>query len=1127
MNYKPLISCTIVALMLVSILSPAVTASVVYGPAQFNRTGGGPDLAQDNFSLSRTDGNFSLFIKNGDGVENLTSSALVRLNGETVVKTNEFNQNVFLISKNISVQPTNGLEVEVRSIPGSYITLWVEDESPVINILSPWDDAVSNGTIKVSGNVTDLNITNLTLNYNGNISAIPVVYGNFSSTVNLTGISNITLSAVDSVDMLRSATLLLDGDMLPESQERFLGFDPQNPDSDSALTPENEAGNGIIDGYETLGGQLPAFVKSRIGADPFKNDTDNDGLTDYFELMKLGLLTDVRSGDSDGDGIPDAEEDPDNDNLTNLQEQNYGTDPLVSDTDKDTLPDGFEINSGTNPLLKDTDNDRLDDGSEIRLGTNPLNADTDGDGILDGDEVYSSIKKDEALGVGASITGKGDMAKNLSIYNVASEVFTNVSALVSPVIDFKLNGTFETAEISLPYDPQRVNNPSNISLFYFNESLGTFTRIESRADTVNHTVTGNTSHLSTFAVLDIPAWDALFEAPMYIGYGSNVTWTVITDNRNSGVNWFNGSASFLPGLYRMNASGWYTHWSPKPAVTKCLDETGDEAATIPAWCNRGKNYNVPDMGMHVRYGSNDSPVSALRVRPGILEFMHQGGPIGVWDKDDYYGDNSADARYVLEYADTDGDGLPDFTETDGFRDGLGNLYKTDPNNPDTDGDGLSDGEEAGVLVEISGKRYFNIISKPTLVDSDHDGIADPDEEEFGTKPLDPDYDKDGLNDGFELEIGTDPLIQDTDNDEYGDFEEHYDPFYDPLVYEKRYSILEISRDVVLGAVLGEWGADNNDSVYYMAGWMLSGFIVVGDIRDIAASIARGDGLGTLLNALALIPGYGDAAKVSVTISKFVAKHPNMMFSAASFALKYIDDSIGWIKASIGEDVVKNLNNKGFSDDVIIKLFKEIDLKRFDDILTNSKIYQDFPGLPTFVREKLTSGSDILKDRVTFDAKKMTAADAAGRSTAGYLGNLKGAYTEYLASIDIGGTVVIGVKHVNKGGPDYVAMVGGDTLKIVEAKARQSLTLGNLDRYIKPNKLTGALEFNGDYVIKDIGEDYFKNPSIKKQFLLYLNGPNSQAIKNSLNLPASLPYEFTRGTEKIKGTIEIVVIAVNK
>lgn len=85
--------------------------------------------------------------------------------------------------------------------------------------------------------------------------------------------------------------------------------------------------------------------------------------------------------------------------------------------------------------------------------------------------------------------------------------------------------------------------------------------------------------------------------------------------------------------------------------------------------------------------------------------------------------------------DTDGDGLPDVTESEEFRDGFGHWYKTDPNDPDTDGDGLSDGEEAGELVEVNGRTFFDIISDPTLVDGDHDGIDDPDELILGTNPL--------------------------------------------------------------------------------------------------------------------------------------------------------------------------------------------------------------------------------------------------------------------------------------------------------------------------------------------------------------------------------------------------------
>ena len=154
------------------------------------------------------------------------------------------------------------------------------------------------------------------------------------------------------------------------------------------------------------------FIGNSLGADPFTDDTDNDGLTDYFELMKLGLMTDIRSNDSNNDGIPDIEEDPDNDGLTNIQEQAHGTDPLVSDTDEDSLLDGLEvIDLGTDPLSKDTDDDNLDDDSELRLGTDPLDPDTDDDGILDGDEIYISNQADEELGVTASITGKQAVPK--------------------------------------------------------------------------------------------------------------------------------------------------------------------------------------------------------------------------------------------------------------------------------------------------------------------------------------------------------------------------------------------------------------------------------------------------------------------------------------------------------------------------------------------------------------------------------------------------------------------------------------------------------------------------------------------------------------------------------------------
>ncbi|MCK4340373.1 MAG: hypothetical protein KAY37_01450 [Phycisphaerae bacterium] len=79
--------------------------------------------------------------------------------------------------------------------------------------------------------------------------------------------------------------------------------------------------------------------------------------------------------DTDGDGLSDSEE------------ADLGTDPLVSDTDGDALSDSEEVDLGTDPTLPDTDYDRLDDGREVALGTDPRSPDTDGDGLLDGEEV--------------------------------------------------------------------------------------------------------------------------------------------------------------------------------------------------------------------------------------------------------------------------------------------------------------------------------------------------------------------------------------------------------------------------------------------------------------------------------------------------------------------------------------------------------------------------------------------------------------------------------------------------------------------------------------------------------------------------------------------------------------------
>ncbi|MGV9171404.1 MAG: NosD domain-containing protein [Promethearchaeia archaeon] len=92
------------------------------------------------------------------------------------------------------------------------------------------------------------------------------------------------------------------------------------------------------------------------------NDTDGDGLDDLVEVLYWG--TNITNIDTDGDGMPDkweavnnldptrddANEDPDDDGLTNLEELEWGTDPNDPDTDNDGFTDGEEVEAETDPL---------------------------------------------------------------------------------------------------------------------------------------------------------------------------------------------------------------------------------------------------------------------------------------------------------------------------------------------------------------------------------------------------------------------------------------------------------------------------------------------------------------------------------------------------------------------------------------------------------------------------------------------------------------------------------------------------------------------------------------------------------------------------------------------------------
>lgn len=191
------------------------------------------------------------------------------------------------------------------------------------------------------------------------------------------------LSNIDEVTLYQTNPLNddSDGDGIWDDYEVFgyYGYttNPNSSDTD---------GDGLSDGDEiNLYFSDPTFTDV---------DSDGDGLLDPIELW-LGL--NPASTDSNNNGITDDLEDADRDLLTNIAEFSaHLTNAKRFDTDLDTLNDGWEVANGFNPLVHnltdgdpsndpgaDPDNDGLTNSEEETIGTKAKNPDSDGDGVDD------------------------------------------------------------------------------------------------------------------------------------------------------------------------------------------------------------------------------------------------------------------------------------------------------------------------------------------------------------------------------------------------------------------------------------------------------------------------------------------------------------------------------------------------------------------------------------------------------------------------------------------------------------------------------------------------------------------------------------------------------------------------
>jgi hypothetical protein len=591
---------------------------------------------------------------------------------------------------------------------------------------------------------------------------------------------------------LGSETLLLDADLLPDTYEQsVVGTDPLDPDSNTLETNRDEADNGVIDGNEDFDQEeVTTFKEFQAGTNPLDPDTENDSLTDYFELSYENL--DPIDGDTDDDGTPDGQDDNEPDGLSNVREQRHGTNPNVIDTDGDALTDAYEVNItltdptgadsdsnrtavnesrngivdgkedfdndtletaleqniSTDPFDSDTDNDTLTDAFEYRYDTlNPTNNDTDDDGTLD---PFEDPDNDTLVNVDEQANGTSPLDSDTDddLLTDAYEVRTAATDPTDPDsnssatrIDEAGNGIIDGNE---DFDGDSLKNhvEQNISTDPFDK------------DTDSDNLTDYFEH--RFDTIDPLIADT---------DGDSVRDGQEDPDNDSLVNVREQEFGTLPLDPDTDSDNVTDKQEVDDILTNPLIPDSDSNRTEFDESDNGVIDGVEDF-------DNDTLTTANEFEVGTDPFDADTDGDGLTDHFEYTHETLDPVNN-----DTDGDGVPDGRE-DPDGDSLNNIDEqfagTDPNDPDTDGDDLTDAFE----VNESYTDPTDSDSDSLVMDTDEadDGVPDSKEDlegdtlsnereqELDTDPTQADSDRDGLTDSYELSTaGTDPLDPDSDS----------------------------------------------------------------------------------------------------------------------------------------------------------------------------------------------------------------------------------------------------------------------------------------------------------------------------------------------------------------------------
>jgi uncharacterized repeat protein (TIGR01451 family) len=513
-----------------------------------------------------------------------------------------------------------------------------------------------------------------------------------------------------------------DGDGLSDADEMVRGTPTNDADADD---------DGLVDGKESN----PTLNSDGDGlwVNVFDPDSDNDGLFDGTErgvaaaptgtdLGRRRFIADadpstttaVLIADTDRGGVIDGFEDVNLNGRTDVGERNPGDAPddvrAAVDADGDGAPDVLEALLGTSPRDKDSDDDGVLDGAETHFSddtdgdglVNGLDADSDDDGVLDGTE--SGVTMPSA-----------DTNMNARAFVADADPTTRTSTLVADsdrggktdgFEDVNLNGRVDGAETNPSLSADDV-----MSLAPDADGDGIPDAAEramgSNPNDVDTDDDGLVDGKEPNAALDLDGDGALN----------------ILDPDSDGDRLFDGTEAgvAVAPVGTDVSKGFFIADADTTTRTLVLVADSDQG---------GMGDGVEDAN---RNGRLDSGETNPLLKPDDRPLQDADGDT-IRDVDD-------------GFQDTDGDGTPNYLDTD------------------SDNDDLPDSLEAGDASPATTPVDTDRDTLPDFIDADSDADSISDRAEAGSNMTAADTDQDGLPDSRDLDSDQDTIL---DADEAGD-----------------------------------------------------------------------------------------------------------------------------------------------------------------------------------------------------------------------------------------------------------------------------------------------------------------------------------------------------------------------